>query len=296
MILTKEKVKTLLKFLSVAFTASLLAGCSPSASKKIITEPLVSCEGAADLDEAFGFLDERAAKVKGVKAGGRIEFREFDENGVIQTLEQFGAKFRFYFPDNIFLFGEKFGEAIRLGANEDEFWLRIKPESLYWFGPRKNAQWCSQSLKLSPDSLLEAFGILETGSGWKFERIDYYDVLSRYTAYGRIRKRVYVYPCDYTVRLIEYYDQYGFMSADVRCADFTELETGGVVPATIKVTSYNNRSREAEFLILLSGISEFEPTQTQLEGKLFARPSFEGYDNVYRLREDCKFEKINSGN
>lgn len=294
--MTKDKVKSVLKFLTVAFTASLLIGCSPPASREIITEPLVSCEGAADIDEAFLFLNERADKVKGVKAGGRIEFREFDENGVIETLEQFGARLRLHFPDNIFLFGEKFGEAIRLGANENEFWLRIKPESLYWYGSKNYAQWCSQSLKLSPDSLLEAFGILETGNGWQFERIDYYDVLSRYTAYGKIRKRVYVYPCDYTVRLIEYYDEYGFIAADVRCADFTELETGGVVPATIKVTSYNNRSREAEFLILLSGISDFEPTQVQLEGKLFARPSHEGYDNVYRLREDCKFEKVDSGN
>jgi len=174
-----------------AVTAVVLLGACHPAPK-----PLPVCAGKGSTDEALLELAKRTRNVVPLRATGTCKLRYYVE-----------GKRK----------AENEGFAVVLGSNSEEFWLAIRPKiSTYWRGSWSQSS-ASQKLILNPRIVLDALGVAasETGdrsSEWSLSNKGPFDILTRRDDAGLILKRLYVCSCDYLVRKIEYFDEFGRVS------------------------------------------------------------------------------------
>lgn len=204
--------------------------------------------------------------------------------------ESVSGKMAFVPPGKIFFKGDKFGE-IRFGANDEEFWLRVKPElDSYWFGSKAQAAQCDESLLLNPAQIAEALGIVNVTADWQLFYRDGYDILSLYES-GKIKKRVYVNACDYRIEEIEYFDADQTKKVSVKLKDYWAGDDGLTVPSTISVSYLDALGVEESSVRVDLKHIRLLPSEKQKK-KLFERPGRDGYERLYRLNENCEFEGL----
>lgn len=275
------------KLASAAVTVMLVAaGCQ---RPQIETMPQLHCQGKATIYEAVAALDEQRRGLVPLQATAQCRMEWRDAEGRVRR-ERFDAQVRFMPPHQLFFRGHRFGE-IRFGTNEDEFWLRIKPElDTYWYGTRELAQECSHVLMMNPVNLTEALGLVEIDAQWELFHRDGWDLLTQRDN-GRPVKRVYVDGCDYRVRRIEYYDRFGEISAATDLADYTTVADGVAIPTSIRLATIYRGLEESSAQINLQNIRQFEPTPTQARN-LFERPGRDGYGTLLKLDQRCNFVEV----
>jgi hypothetical protein len=214
-----------------------------------------------------------------------MEWRDVDNK---IRRESFDAQVRFMPPDKIFFRGDKFGE-IRFGANESEFWLRIKPElDTYWHGTRQQAAACAHMLPMNPANLAEAMGMVGVDTSWELFHRDGWDILTQRGQRGRPLRRVYVNGCTYRVERIEYFDRNGQMTAATELSGYETTADGMTLPTRIRLMTIYKGLEESAAQFTLRNVRRFEPTERQRQN-LFARPGRDGYKTVLRLDEYCNF-------
>lgn len=259
-----------------------VVGCqSAPAPRRLPT----GCAGKANAAEAIAALAERAASLRSFQASAQCVLA-WDLLTDAPRKEMLDAQARFMPPDNLFLRGDKFGE-VRLGANRDEFWLRIKQLDTYWHGRRDAAAGCQADLPLDPSILLDAFGAPALAGDWTLSHRDGWDILTC-RQNGLPAKILYVDCCRREIARVEYFDAVGRLKAALELADYQPTPWGATMPTSIRAAMLIGGLEDAAAHIRLRSIRPFEPTDAQ-RGKLFARPPRDGYGAVLKLGEDCQF-------
>lgn len=277
-LLVKDKA-----FISVVLV-SFLAGCAPQPIKP--QQPL--CVGKSSIQEAAAALALQRQNLQPFRASAECTISWIDDQGKKRDEPVRSAAIAFVPDSKVDFIGQLLFKEARFGANESEFWLRIKAElDTYWWGSRAQAAQCRQGLIVNPDSLVEALGIVDIGPDWKLFHRDGFDIVSLHES-GRIVKRAYINACDYRVEQIEYFDDEQVLRVQVQLGEYAAGETGIVAPTRIRAASFNRMGREeSAVLIRLKNIRLLPPEQ--IGRKLFVRPGRDGYANVYRLDENCEF-------
>ena len=281
-------MKQITTLLLVIATLSLIAGCPQPLDETIIDTP--DCPGKANIADAVRVLSLQRQNIRPFKSRADCTVYFRDAEGRLKP-ESVDATIRFVPPSNVYFKGDKFGE-IRLGTNDTEFWLRIKPDmDMYWYGAKSLAAGCVADLPVNPDAVAEGFGMVDVTTDWTLFYRDGYDLLD-YTENGKKKKRVYVNACTYLISRIEYFDDEEALKASADLSQYTTGENGIVVPSNIYVVNYDEMGLESQSIeIELKHLSPFTPTEKQRQ-KMFARPERDGYKYMKELKENCEFELI----
>lgn len=266
------------------------AGCEPEFKDSYAGGGFELLKGKRDVFEAVEALNAHRRSIMPLRAGGNCLIEWYDNDGKKHN-ENPAITLVLYPPNRLYFRGDILGgEAIRLGTNAEEFWFRIKPEvSTYWWGNRLEAQRCRMGGYLSPETLLEALGMVQVDTNWIFIGQGGYDTLTMIAADATPVKRIYVDWRDYLIKKIEYFDSLGQVNAVVEMSNYTDGEDGVVVPSSISIVNIGSKSGNVAIDITLRNINLFSPTKAQLEGKLFSKPPFDDFETIYELDSDCKF-------
>ena len=269
------------------------AGCAPS----VVRRSLDVCPGKASVEAALGALSSRADKAVSLRAMGRCTLTYQTEKG--REKDQ-GVALRLYLnpPYEVYLQGSiaADGKAIVMGANEQEFWLALRPKqvSSYYWGSWSELGY-GQGLMISPKVVLEALGVVaESVSGqsqetWTIKHKRGYDILEKRDASGTIRKRVHVYACEYEAHKIEYFDDSGRPIVTVELDGYEVAVEQFAVPRSIRVTTWDGRKVESDIKIELNSIRAMEFTGRRKE--IFERQPPRGFQNIYRVVGDAIIEQ-----
>jgi hypothetical protein len=267
----------------IGLLAVLLCGCGPQT--KPIERPV--CPGKATLSEAIDALNLQRQNQQAFRAGadGVISYQK---DGRFRDEPIRAGNFAFVPPDKVYFKGEVVFREARFGANEEEFWLRIKYDlDTYWWGSRATAERCAGQLIFDPAGIAEAIGIVNVTPDWELFYRDGYDILTLRRD-GVISKRVYVNACDYRIELLEYFDSVGRKKVAIELSDYNIDETGIMVPTTIRAASYDDQGLEESAVRF--NLKNIRPLPAERQGAaLFTRPGRDGYGTVLHLNENCEF-------
>ena len=272
--------------LAIAPVVSLcvfFAGCAAPPSVR----PPVICPGKRTITEAIAALQRHRENIRPIKAGGDLRLEWYD-NEKRPHQESMNINLRFYPPGRVYFRGDTLlGEAIRLGANAEEFWILMKPKeiSTYKWGRRSQAEVCLQQHWLNPQNLFEALGMVSIDEGWSLSNQGDFDILTKTGPSGNRLKRIYVDCCDYVAGRIEYFDGNGKLAISLELDDYTQVGDGAAVPTRISITHYDTNTVVD---ITLKNVKLFEPSPKQLVG-LFSRPEPKGFEYVLKLDDNCEF-------
>lgn len=278
------------KFVTLITAAMIiLTGCGPQ-----IREPRRVCPGKESVDESLYFLQVYAHNTKPLKAHGQC-LAEFYADGK-QHKENFPVRLWFNPPAQIRLHGDIFlnPRGIILGSNEREFWLALKPKeiSTYQWG-LWSEQNSSETVMISPKTLLEALGIVAVGSGegWSLRNEGAFDVLTRRNHRGRIIKRVYIHSCDYRVFKIEYFNADGKIVAVAGLCEYKRISEGFFVPHVIRIVTYAKEGCEDSVIITLRSVKpyKFDPKKQDV---YFKRREPRGFKHIYKVVDGRMIEQL----
>jgi len=282
------KIKNAIHIFSVA-ACLFAAGCQPVA---VDSPEKVLYPGKASIEEAIEMLTLQRQNAQPFQAAVKCTIAYRNEDGEPHDEPVRDAKMAFVPDDKIFFKGQLLFKELRFGANETEFWFRVKADlndfgDRYWWGLKDDVGRCPEMLPVHPGCIAEAFGIVEVTPDWKLSYQDGCDVLSYYEE-GAIKKRVSIDARDYQIARIEYFDRDERVGVSVELEDYSAQEDGIVAPTKIKAISYDRAGlREMTISFELKNIRLLPPErQTK---KLFTRPERDGYGHVYRLNENCEF-------
>lgn len=261
----------------------LFSGCQPGTGSGV-RDPL--CEGKGSIEETVGVLTLQRQNAVPIQGRADCIFHYKDDKGDDKQKEVSSVNVRFVPPERILFRGNVFGEVVGFGSNENEFWMRIKPDmDSYWWGTKQQAADCSETMLINPYNVNEALGTVDVSPDWELSYENGYDILTLSATDGTLAKRVYVDACDYLVSRIEYFDKEGLLKASADLSDYTTGEL--VVPESIEVTHYQYGIREGSVEIRLKHVRPFVPQDKHR--RLFERPEREGFEFMYRLDEHCRF-------
>jgi hypothetical protein len=263
----------------------ILSGCQPAV---VSSGPDFICPGQPSIEEAIRVLSLQQQNVLPLRASAECTFHYQDEKGKEKKQTVNPVTVRFIPPSQIIFRGSEFGE-IGFGANENEFWLRVKPDwDSYWWGMRDQAAQCDEAMLINPYNVIEALGVVDVTTDWQLSHEKGSDILTLFDGDNTLVKRVTVNACDYLTERIEYYDKEGFLAASAVLSRYTTGADGIVIPSDIEVTYYRYGIKEYFVVIQLKHVGPFVPTEKQRR-LLFKRPGRDGYGKMYRLDANCKF-------
>jgi len=271
------------------------AGCQPGTAD--VDEKIVY-PGKASIEEAIDMLTLQRQNAQPFQASAECMITYRGKNGEDRHEPVRSAKMAFVPDEEIYFKGELVFKELRFGANETEFWFRVKADlddfgDSYWWGLKADVGRCPEMLPVNPGCIAEAFGIVEVTPDWQLFYQDGRDVLSYYEE-GAIKKRVYIDTRDYRIARIEYFDRDERIRVSMKLSDYSAQEDGITAPTRIEATSYDQTGqKEMAVLFELKHIRPLPPEKQKK--KLFTRPGRDGYEHMYRLNENCEFtEEPNS--
>ncbi|MHC5060301.1 MAG: hypothetical protein ACYTFK_04355 [Planctomycetota bacterium] len=274
--------------LTIVLTATaclFFAGCAAPRVDEYL--PPAVCPDKKTVGQALEILQRRKEDVMPVRAGGNMTV-QWPEGENKTHRENLVVDLRFYPPGRIYFRGNNvLGEAVRLGADNDQFWMLMKPKeiSTYHWGKRRDIERCAGSRWMNPQNFIEALGVLSVDGDWSLSNQGDFDILTKSSPGRGIAKKIHLNCSDYLARRIEYYDDRGQVALTLELNDYTRPAGAAPVPTKINVTHH-----EADTVVevTLKNIRLFEPSPKQLSG-LFTRPESKGFENVFELNENCEF-------
>ncbi|MCP4451199.1 MAG: hypothetical protein GY809_07035, partial [Planctomycetes bacterium] len=220
--------------IAVALSVVGLAGCHGPLRGKVVP-------GLATFQDAAAALKTQVATFEPTQLYGTCKLDYLDEGGKWRRTTPFRTKLWLEPPHNLhvqILAAPGPEGKIFLGANQEAFWLSIKPEiNTYWFG-----RWDDVSdvttLELNPRVVLESLGMIQFAphETWRLENKKRMDVLTcRETTSNRVVKRFYVATKTYKLSQVEYYDAWGDLAVSVELQRYKVLDGKNSVPKNICV-------------------------------------------------------------
>lgn len=273
-----------LLLLTALLSAAFLTGCPRPVEP--VGPSIVASMG--NIQAAAEALKAHKSNVKPLIANADVKISFFKDGKPKE--ENADANLAFDPPRNLFFRAKRLGiEVIWAGSNDEQFWFRMKPKEIsqYFSGTWKQLDKCSSNLLISPESMLDALGMVTVDSSWKFKDINGQDVLVKLGADNLINKRIFINRNGYLVSRIEYYDKYGIMAVAVDMADYTPIARGSKIPKKIDITSYDLGEMAAKVKITLKNPKFLTPDK--IREKTFLKPDSKGFDSVFKMNDDCKF-------
>ena len=277
----------ILRSLIVGLLLILIFGCG-GCVKEVVEPPSGIRDNKVDISSAVEALQAHRRGVRALKASGKLKY--IDYYGEKEKEENIDAVLRFVPPRRLFFSARSIlGEAVRVGSNPDEFWLHMKPKEIsrYWWGRWSQMKDCPAKLLVSPESMLDALGMVKVDRRWLLLSRDEADVLVQFSEDNEYRKKVYVNRAGYLVGKIEYFDKNGDLAVVMELGDYTSVEDaeGSPVPGSIAITSYEAGNVVRKAVIRLKNIKSLD----SYKDKLFERPPATQFEHVYVLGDDCQF-------
>ncbi|HSV26813.1 MAG TPA: hypothetical protein VLH60_02875 [Sedimentisphaerales bacterium] len=258
------------------------------------------CAGKPTVDAAIRYLNARTAEMLPLRASGRCVIEYYDQDGK-RRRESFPAIIRTMPPQGLYFQGNLIiPKGVVLGTNSEEFWLwiRLREVDSFWSG--RHAECVSANLLFAPAGILEALGYVrldpQNAGGYSLQHKSPYDVVTMHTDSGGTAKRVWLWPCDSTVRKIEYFGADGKAVLTTLLRQYAAVQGDFQVPTQIDMTAHREDGRSEKISITLNRdtLEVFEPTERQAEA-LFTRPEPAGVRHIFRLGDDCRFvEEVGS--
>jgi len=277
---------------SIAVVMFILGGCAPPARK-----PLPICPGKESTAESLRLLRVYAEGAKSIKANGKCLAKIYSEGKAKPHKENFPVKLWFEPPTQIRLQGDVAFNArgIDVGANENEFWLSMKPKEIgnsYFWGRWSDGAGFG-ALKIGPDILLDAFGMAEGNEkmSWALSNEGAFNVLTGRNVTDVIVKKIYIYNCDERIRKIEYFGSNGEVAFVLEMEEYVDICQGVQVPKIIKVVRFGGGDAEDSFEITLDSVRQKDFDEKLLK-KLFTRPEPRGFKNQFRIINGEVIEQV----
>jgi len=275
----------LVLYLAALLAIVFLSGC-PGPVKP--DDQGVIVKGMSDITSASAALESHKAGVKALSTGGNLKYIYYKDGKTKE--ENLNLNLRFDPPRRLY-FGAQtgVGEVIRLGSNDEEFWFRAKPKEIsqYLWGTWKQLDKCSTNLLFSPESFLDALGMVIVDPSWQLENTKGQDVLVKYGDNRQLEKKLFINPKGYLVSRIEYYDKNAFLMATVDMDDYRTVDDSSPVPAKIDITAYKDSKVESKIKITLKNLKYLKPEK--IGPKTFKRPDSKGFSPVFKMDDNCKF-------
>ena len=183
------------------------------------------------------------------------------------------------------------------GANQEEFWLAIRPKELrgYLWGKQTTIRQCTAKLPLpmNPRDILDALGMIRfeddsANKNWRLTAEDGYDILINSDDGQNILKKVYVNRCDYLVRKIEYFSTAGNLAVVTELDNYRTVTDGFEIPSVIKIRRLSENGDGDAVKITLKSMKPKEFTEKQ-KSFLFSKPGMEQFESVLILSDDCRW-------
>ncbi len=270
-------------FLIIVAAILIVAGCAPRMQRPMRVYP-----GTESADEALSILRLQSQNAVPLKANGRCLAKFYIESRKKPKNENFPVKLWFSPPCYVRLQGDvAFNpRGIELGSNDNEFWLSMKPKEIgnSFFWGRWDCKGGFGALKISPEILLEAIGIIEVDDeeNWSLSNEGGFDVLAKQNDQGIIIKKIYIRSDNYLVWRIEYFDVTGERVAVTELDKYKQVSEGFFVPAIIKIIRRAEDGREDSAKITLRSIKPAKITE-EVQRRLFTRPQPKGFKRVYEV-------------
>jgi hypothetical protein len=270
--------------LVVGIVAAMLAlgGCGPK-----VEEYRRICPGKSAVLYSLSSLTMQQTSATELRANGQCRLQLYVEGKSKPNKENFPVKLWFSPPCNIRVQGNVALDprAIELGSNKEEFWLGIRPKevSRYVWG-----KWSEQedlnNLAIRPDILVEALGVVSTGSYadmqyWSLSNEGPFDILTRQNIEGRPVKKIYVYSCDYRVAKIEHLNEAGEVAVTADLRNYKQVTDDFFVPSWIKIVTHGEQGRDNSVRVTLSSPKAVEFSDKQRRA-LFERRPPKGFKSV----------------
>jgi len=272
-------------FFAVFAVLIFLGGCT----QPVITDEPDISGPRKNIADAVNAINLHRNSVKPLYVNGSVSYIEFEDEK-IKRQENMDCRLRFDPPVNLYFKASSvLGEAILLGSNSDEFWLRMKPKEIsrYWWGNWAQLNDCPSRLLISPQNMLDALGMVEVDHSWILLNEKGEDVLVNVDDDGRFKKKIFIRHRDYLVSRIEYYNQKGIISISVDLDDYKPVDGGSPVPTNISIAAVNEFGENARIDVKLKTPKLFKPEQ--ITKNMFNRPPSKGFKDIYKLNENCKY-------
>jgi hypothetical protein len=287
-------------FWTLIFLVMVINGCAPQ-----IVKPEKICPGKVTAQEALDVLKAEVQKVRPFKAKGQCLARFYEQvkGHKKEHKEEFTVRLWLSPPSRLRFWADVAFNArgLDIGSNESEFWIAAKPKELgnSFFWGKWSEQSKSGNLRLSPDILLEGFGIVNPNgqTAWSLAKNGHFDVLIEKEG-DAVLKKIYIERCYCRIERIEYFGSTELAevskqtkSAIVVLKGYKKFFDGVVLPAEINIKSFRNDGTEDTFRIVLNNVQPFEVTEDNWK-VFFGRPDeLKGFEHIYRVVDDKLIEQ-----
>lgn len=276
-----EKHYNLYLYFCFALGILTFAGCTIEPPKPVQVVP-----GKESVTGALSVFKARSQNAVSLLSRGQCIFEYYDPENKKRKKEQLSVIVLMKPPVEIYLQGDAtlVPKALILGSNDHEFWLLMRPKeiSTYWWGTWSEQESC-EGLIINPRTLFEALGFLEIGTeeSWSLSNKGTFDVLIQQNR-GIVLKKMHINRRDYLISKIEYYDSDGKALALAELKNYKEVTEGFFVPASIKITAYNQEDGTEPLGITLN-LKTIKPKEfTERQQKVFVRPPPQGFDHILK--------------
>ena len=267
-------------------------GCAPVEKSDDI------CPAKYNVLEAMAVLSGRWVQAESFYANGQCLWTGRDADGKARR-ENFPVKIWAEPPERFCLHGDILfdGRGMVAGANQEEFWLAIRPKELrgYLWGKQTTIRQCTAKLPLpmNPRDILDALGMIRfeddsANKNWRLTAENGYDILINSDDGQNILKKVYVNRCDYLVRKIEYFSTAGNLAVVTELDNYRTVTDGFEIPSVIKIRRLSENGDGDAVKITLKSMKPKEFTEKQ-KSFLFSKPGMERFESVLMLNDDCRW-------
>jgi len=268
----------------------LLSGCGGNLKK-----PLKICPGKDNVTESLVALQSQSENMLPLftnKGDFSIELYDFEMEELHK--QHFNIRALLLKPPSEIFLQAKTGiidKAMILGSNADEFWIQVSPDpvSSYWWG-----KWSDQDsgtgIMVNPKTMIEALGIAEidVDANWSLTNEGPYDILTK-KENGVIKKKIYIYSCDYKVHKIEYFDRYGKAIAIAKLDKYQEVSPGFSIPFEIAINSLSENIEDT-FNVEIK-LESIGPASENRANYKVVRPKTPSLNHIYRIIDGQPIEQ-----
>ncbi len=245
----------------------------------------VPVTGEATLEGAVSQLQAQAEAFKPTQINLMCKLSYWDEEGKWRNLTGFNMKLWVEPPYNLYLVGNAMPGPegkIFMGANQQEFWLSIRPEiNTYWHG-RWDDMPDVTNLELNPKVVLESLGLVEFAphETWQLDNQRGVDVLTcTDVTSAQVTKRLFVDTRKYQLKKILYYDTLGQVAVVVDLERYRVLDGKNSVPTGIRVGRYVQGELEGRVTFTLRESRLIKVTE-KTRVRAFEPATPRGYDQI----------------